>query len=689
MVDIDFRYDTPAVSPFSSQEELDKLGVCFRKPTVYIVDDESAVLELLDDYLEGQGYDISSFSKGVDALYRIERDRPEVVLVDLNMPDIHGLELIQLARRTSPDTSFIVITGYTTVDTVMTSLRSGVNDYLTKPFSSPESVRMVVRNTVEKQRLEAVSRLHATVTSTILKLGEVSCVGETREEFFNLVGSVLKKVLSGTAVCVVYQGPQRLLCHIQTANPLSAQAREHLQATALSAFGTGGAADTVELKMKLLNPELTAPLVDQLNSTLPLPILGLSGIEAQVVVAHSSREAFDREEVKVALSLTRNVNLIVQRHFLGATHEHQMIVDLLHHLRDGVVVIDREYDVRYVNPQARKILGLAPEASLQDALTALSRIDKSLVASRSPRSFLAALQKQVTVNLDGVELFFDVQAYTFYTPTKVAYRMILFRDVTHLRRERARIERLNQRLSVLNQELTERNARLETMNKELDSFAYIASHDLQEPFRHIEIFVQYLEQELLQQGQLPGESNYLLGQIGKNVEIAKRLLGDLRTLSRVTRMRNPHVKVKLTELLEEVLERFGDQIEERQVKITVTDLPEFRCDAVKMKEVFHNLISNSLKYNDKDVPEIDIGAARLEDSHLIWLGDNGIGIEEEYHEYVFQACRRIPYKDEVDGSGLGLAIVKKVVEEHGGTIWVESELGQGAKFLMRLPIIIG
>lgn len=689
MVDPDFRYDTPAVSPFSAQEELDKLGLSFKKPRVYLVDDESAVLELLDNYLEGEGYDISTFSKGVDALYRIERDRPEVVLVDLQMPDMHGLELMRLARRTSPDTSFIVITGHTTVDTVMSSLRSGVNDYLTKPFSSSESVCLVVRNVVEKQRLEAASRLHATVTAAILKLGEISCVGETREEFFNVVGTVLKRVLRGTTVCVIYSGPQRLICHIRTSNPLSPEARERLQREALSHFEKTGALDTVEVKMKLLNPELTSPLIADLKSMVPLSVIGLKGIEAQFVVGHPSKEGFNREEVQVALSLTRNVNLIVQRHFLGASHEHQMIVDLLHHLRDGVVVIDRDFEVRYVNPQARKILGLSQEASLQDALAALGRVDKSLVASRTPRSFLAALQKQVTVDLDGVELFFDVQAYTFYTPTKVAYRMVLFRDVTHLRRERARIERLNRRLSQLNEELTERNTRLETMNKELDSFAYIASHDLQEPFRHIEIFVQYLERELLDAGDLPGESEYLLGQIGKNVDIAKRLLGDLRTLSRVTRMRNPHVKFKLTDLLEEVLERFADQLDERNATVTVGDLPEIKCDVVKMKEVFHNLLSNALKYNDSENPMIEVGAARLEDAHVIWVADNGIGIEEEYHDYVFQACRRIPHKDDVSGSGLGLAIVKKVVEEHGGTIWVESTLGEGAKFVMRLPIMIG
>jgi len=193
------------------------------------------------------------------------------------------------------------------------------------------------------------------------------------------------------------------------------------------------------------------------------------------------------------------------------------------------------------------------------------------VHRQDSRNFARSLQKQVAVIVDGIELSFDVQVYSIQTPTKVSYRVIIFRDVTHLKRERTRIEALNAQLKQLNAELTERASRLEAANKELDSFAYIASHDLQEPFRHIEIFVQFLERDLGVERELPQEIEYLLQQIVKNVDVAKRMLADLRTLSRVTRMRNPYRNVALVDLVEEVL-RHGHRAPARV--FAFDDLPD-------------------------------------------------------------------------------------------------------------------
>lgn len=665
--------------------EVDGLGGNFRRPIVMVVDDEPAVLDLLKEYLEGEDYDVRTYSNGQDALRAVVKDRPQVVMVDLQMPDMHGLELIAMGREAWPDAVYVVITAHTTFDSLMEAMRGGVHDYLTKPFSSADTVKLVVGNAVEKQVLESASRMQATVTGTLLKLGEISCVGETRDEFFALVGALFTRVLDATTAAAMYKNPQRLRCHVQTRFHLTPGATEQLQNVARERLSVTEGLQTLELSFDRPSAEMTAPVIDQFETLLALSVIGVDGVEAQYVVAHRRPEAFSKHAVEMALSFARNVSIIVQRHFMGASHEHQMIVDLLHHLRDGVVVVDKDFVVRYVNPQARKVLGLRADSPAQTALEALGNMDKSLVAARTPRSFLAALQKQVSVNLDGVQLFLDVQAYTFYTPTKVAYRMILFRDVTHLRRERSRIEALNRRLQELNDELMERNSRLEAANKELDSFAYIASHDLQEPFRHIEIFVQFLERDLASVGEMPGETDYLLGQISKNVEIAKRILSDLRTLSRITRMRNPHRRVKLLDLVEEVLERFGDSLADAKVQVTVNELPEARCDPIKMRELFHNLISNAIKYKADENPTIEIGAENREEANLVYVQDNGIGIEKEYHEYIFQACRRIPHKEEVKGSGLGLAIVKKIVDEHGGTVKVRSELGEGARFEVLIP----
>ena len=672
-----------------STDELSSLGVRFRRPRVYIIDDEEAVLDLLEGYLDDEDYEVRTFTDAFEGLGEITRRKPEVALVDLKMPGMHGLELVEQAQANSPATSFVVITGFTTVDTLLDAIRRGVHDYLTKPFSSADGVKIVVRNAVKKHDLEAELIMQAAVTGAILRLGELSCVGEGRDSFFGLVRDVFLRLLDATAVASLYWADGRCVCKVDCLAPLTPEASAQAERLVLEKMGLAPTTK-VELTVNLLaDAGSTSTFVSEFVTQLPIQLIGTEAdrAEAQLAVFHHLPESFSAHAARIALSLARNISAIVQSQTRGAGHEHQMIVDLFHHLKDGVVVLDRQYRIRYVNPQARRILRIDDKAPLQEALDALARLDRSLAAPRKTQSFHATLQKQVAARMDDEEHFFDLEAYSFVTPAKVAYRMILFRDITHVRKEARKIERLNRRLASLNAELTERNRRLEAVIRELDSFAYIASHDLQEPFRHIEIFAQFLERDLLGVGELPGDVPHHLDQIAYNVDIAKTLLADLRTLSKLTRMNNPHRECDLTELVEEVLERFQSSIEERGAQVTVEELPVAVCDGLKIKEVLHNYIGNALKYCE-GTPRLEITAVGLDGEVVVCVADNGIGIAPEFHEYVFQACRRIPFKTdkgEAKGSGLGLAIVKKIVEEHGGRVWVKSALGEGSRFYFTIP----
>jgi signal transduction histidine kinase/DNA-binding response OmpR family regulator len=672
-----------------SIDELSSLGVRFRRPRIYIIDDEEAVLDLLEGYLDDEAYEVRTFTDAFEGLGEIMKRKPEVALVDLKMPGMHGLELVEQAQTNSPATSFVVITGFTTVDTLLDAIRRGVHDYLTKPFSSADGVRIVVRNAVKKHDLEAELIMQAAVTGAILKLGELSCVGEGREAFFRVVRDVFLRLLDATAVASLYWDKGTCICIVDSLAPLTPEASAQAERLVLEKMGLAPTTK-VELTVNPLGDgRKTSRFVSEFPTQLPIELIGTETdkVEAQIAVFHHLPESFSAHGARIALSLARNISAIVQSQTRGASHEHQMIVDLFHHLKDGVVVLDRQYRIRYVNPQARRILRIDDKAPLQEALDALAGLDRSLARPRATQSFHATLQKQVAARMDGEERFFDVEAYSFVTPAKVAYRMILFRDVTHVRKEARKIERLNRRLASVNAELTERNRRLEAVIRELDSFAYIASHDLQEPFRHIEIFAQFLERDLLGVGELPGDVAHHLDQIAHNVEIAKTLLADLRTLSKVTRMSNPYRESDLTELVEEVLERFESSIEERGAQVTVDDLPKVVCDGLKIKEVLHNYVSNALKYCEGS-PALEITGSELETEVVVCVSDNGIGIAPEFHDYVFQACRRIPFKTnegEVKGSGLGLAIVKKIIEEHGGRVWVKSVPGEGARFCFSIP----
>lgn len=663
-------------------------GLDFRLPQVVIIDDESAVTELLEGYLEqANAYEINCYTDAFEGLKAIARTRPEVALVDLKMPGMHGMQLVSDAQKVSPATSFVVISGFTTIDTLLDAIRQGVHDYLTKPFSSAEAVRLVVRNAVKRYELESQVLLHSNIANAILRLGELNAVGEARSSFFEMVREIFLQLLDADLCVALFRDGAGLAFHGDTKVPVSEAGVESLLTLALRSMGIPDTSLEILRRVRLLTFDPGEEQCDDFASIVTLSIPVVDGIEAQLVLAHTRPGAFAQEAVRAALALAQNVGVVVQRQILGVSSEHQMIVDLLHHLKDGVVVLDRDYQIRYVNTQARRILGMSDDAPVDTAVSAIATIDPSLVAPGPTNNFMAGLQKQVEVTISGEQRFFDVDAYAFYTPNKVGYRIVLFRDITHLRREKEKIERLNRRLNSLNDELRERNLRLEGLVKELDSFAYIASHDLQEPFRHIEIFAQFLERDIGSMVRVPEEVRYHIEQIEQNVDVARRLLGDLRTLSRITRMVNPYQVVDLVNLVAEVLERFEPDIQHRNARVTVNELPQAHGDPIKLKEVFHNLIGNALKYGViGEPPVLEISSEVKDDEVLVTVADRGIGVDPKYHEYIFEPCRRIPHGDEIRGSGLGLAIARKVVEEHGGRLWVESALGEGAAFKFALPV---
>ena len=223
---------------------------------------------------------------------------------------------------------------------------------------------------------------------------------------------------------------------------------------------------------------------------------------------------------------------------------------------------------------------------------------------------------------------------------------------------------------------------LKAVNQELESFTYTASHDLKEPLRSLETFSQFLVEDYADK--LDDEGKDYLKRIGAGSARMRNLIDDLLALSRISRIKNPYESVDSETLVKDALKRLKASLEEKSTKVTVDDeLPHIHCDTTKMKEVFYNLITNAMKYNDKPDPSIEIGT---KDKTTFFVKDNGKGIDKQYQDLIFQPFKRGPNaKESSGGSGVGLALVKKIIEEHKGRIWVESEPGRGSTFYFTLP----
>lgn len=227
---------------------------------------------------------------------------------------------------------------------------------------------------------------------------------------------------------------------------------------------------------------------------------------------------------------------------------------------------------------------------------------------------------------------------------------------------------------------------VETVNSELDAFAHTVSHDLKEPLRGIEMFSGMLLSDFA--GKMEPQAGDYLGRVVKASARMRRLIDDLLSYARVARVRNPYENSSTAKLAEEAAAGLAALIEERKASVRIQPgLPEIYCDPVKMRQLFQNLISNAVKYNDKPAPEIDIAAEKFGEYYWKFtVRDNGIGIPSQYFEEIFRMFKRLHSRQEYGGgTGAGLAIVKKIVEEHSGKIWVESTEGRGSVFLMLIP----
>jgi PAS domain S-box-containing protein len=224
---------------------------------------------------------------------------------------------------------------------------------------------------------------------------------------------------------------------------------------------------------------------------------------------------------------------------------------------------------------------------------------------------------------------------------------------------------------------------LERSNKDLESFAYIASHDLQEPLRTITGFLQLLELRI--GNQLDDKTKQYIEYAVDGSKRMHQMITDLLSYSRVSMQPYSLKAVNLREPLDHALSATRKSIEDSGASIAIQDLPSVRADASQMLQVFQNLLGNAIKFRSERPLEIQIGARKDQQFWVLWVKDNGIGLDPEQREKIFQVFQRLHSRRKYPGSGIGLSICKKIIERHGGSIWVESTPNAGSTFYFSLP----
>lgn len=381
---------------------------------------------------------------------------------------------------------------------------------------------------------------------------------------------------------------------------------------------------------------------------------------------------------------------------------------LLESAPDALVIVNERGKIVIVNEQVEKLFQYQREALIDQPVEILlperfksshPQFRRDYFASPHARPMGAGLDLYGR-RRDGQEFPVAVSLNVLKTPDGTL-ALATIRDVTEQKIAAKTLRQFNNKLEERAKQMTaelrertkeveETNAELkrhaealEQSNLELQQFAYIASHDLQTPLRSISGFVQLLQQEYHEQ--LDERANEWINITVQNTLRMQTLIRDILAYSRVESPTNPIESVNLNEVANEVCALVKYEIEDKPAEVTVDKLPIVLGNRTHLILLMQNLISNGIKYNNKALPQIHVSAKQNTNEWIIAIQDNGIGISPDYFSKVFEIFRRLHTQEEYPGNGIGLAICRRVVERHGGKIWIESDPDQGSTFYFSLP----
>jgi len=563
---------------------------------IIIIDDNKDFAGNLSDILNINGYNTTYVLDGKSALRLCKKDDFDLAIVDIKLPDINGLDLIEKLSSISKDMEYIIITAYGSVESAVDAIKQRkIVDYEMKPLDM-ERFLAIVKQVTKRQIAEKTSKhigeilLKRTEELTFLyKVGKQLRQTLDLDKIFNFMYKDISKIMRCDSIVLSYYESDTNLMRC------------------MFAMDNGKVLDTSKFPSIPLNQESGGTQSKVILSKAPLLIKDyqtyLKSSKKSYYINNSGALKEEQDKSKDA-NLTRSA----------------LIVPLI--MNEEVVGVIQVFSYK-VN----------------------SYIENDL-------KMLNALAVQIAVAVNNALLYKRAQ-------DEISERKRIEGKVVRYLRE------------------------LERSNKELEQFAYVASHDLQEPLRMVSSFTLLLKERY--RDKLDENANEFIAYTIDGAKRMQRMIDDLLSYSRVTTRGKKFDTVDFNSAFYQAIDNLQLLIEENNVKITKDKLPTIDADESQIIRLFQNLLDNAIKFKNDRTPVINVRTKKMSEEFIISINDNSIGINPEFKKSVFQVFKRLNGKNKYSGTGIGLAICKRIVERHGGKIWLDSTLGKGSTFYFSIP----
>jgi len=636
---------------------------------ILVVDDDPNIREACVEYLKMNRYNVDESENGEECLRQLKQDYYQIILTDLMMPGIDGIGVLKAIKKEYPQSDVILMTAYGTIENAVEAMKLGAYDYITKPFKIDE-LGILISRCLEKQRLaREVDEL-----KEVVNLYEVSKAIGSLMDLDRLLSRIIKLATDtlgadGGSIMLFEKETGKLIVKAASGRREDTVMGKKLDIGERVAGYAAEKSEIVKIDGNLKDDPRFSNLeqFDGIHSGITIPLVRKDKLFGIINVHRTEKkEAFTKKDVDLLSIFAAQSAIAIDNAYLFSTlqQEKEKIEAVFRGMEDGAIITDAQLNIIMLNSSTEKLLNIKREEGMGNNLLGfLSDFQPSI-----PWKELEKKEEKV-VNFDLVRttrkaLFLSVVATKIRNEEgKLFGQIMVLRNVTDERKE----------------EMVKRN------------FLNLISHKLRNPLTTILGYLPFLQEKMKALGEPEKEVLRVIENEGLllSSHVDKLLMF---TLLEREYLEIKKEKIDVKSIVETVLEMIATLIKVNMAEVEIDsglgDVGEVYVDRLKIQDVIENLVENAIKFNDKKEKKIRISGRSVDDKFIqIEISDNGPGIPSEEQEKIFQKFYQVEeyFTGKVEGTGLGLALAKRLVETHGGRIWVESKLGEGSTFYFTLP----